>query len=232
VDTYEVGFKSTFGGLVPGRFNIALFSNVLTNMQLEGGYISTTTGPTTAIFNAGKGKSKGLEVETTLQPFDWLMANLSYSLLDTKLVESADFCSEVSAVGTFEGFTCTPIADVGDELPFAPKDAYVANVTWTLPVAEQFGRVDLGATYAYTGDQRVAASSATPYDVIEGFGILNFNLSWTGLFGKPYDLSVFATNVQDKEYFTYFAGTYNTLGFEAGAPGTPRMFGARLRYNF
>ncbi len=36
----------------------------------------------------------------------------------------------------------------------------------------------------------------------------------------------------DEEYVTYTSGTYNLLGFESRMLGTPRMVGARLRYNF
>lgn len=232
VDTYEVGFKLSFGGPVPGRLNVALFDNTLKNMQLQGGYVSTTSGPTTAIFNAGKGTSRGAEVESYFQPFDSLSLSLSYAYLDTLLVKSADFCSRVEEVGFLEGFTCTPIAEAGDELPFAPKNTYIANLNWTLPLPERWGAVELGGTYAYTGPQRVAATSSTPFAVLDGFGLLNLNLNWSGIFGEDYDLSLFATNVLDKEYVVFTTGTYRPLGIESRNVGAPRMLGARLRYNF
>ncbi|MDP9139246.1 MAG: TonB-dependent receptor [Pseudomonadota bacterium] len=232
VDTYEVGFKSSFEGPVPGRFNISLFDNTLTNMQLQGGYVSTTSGPTTAIFNAGEGKSRGLEIESYFQPLDALSISLAYSFLDTKLVKSADFCSRVESVGFIEGFTCTPIAEAGDELPFAPKNTYIANANWTAPLPDHWGKVELGGTYAYTGAQRVAATSSSPYAVLEGFGLLNININWSDIFGEPYDISLFATNVLDKEYVVFTTGTYRPLGIESRNVGAPRMIGARLRYNF
>ncbi len=232
VDTYEVGLKTTFGGLVPGRFNIALFDNTLTDMQLQGGYVSTTSGPTTAIFNAGEGKSRGLEIESFFQPFDALTLGLSYSYLDTKLVKSADFCSRVESVGFIEGFTCTPIAEAGDELPFAPNHTYIANLGWTLPLPDSWGRVELGGTYAYTGEQRVAATSSSPFAVLDGFGLLNLSLGWTDIFGETYDLNIFATNVLDEDYVVFTTGTFRPLGIESRNVGAPRMIGARLRYNF
>jgi len=232
VDTYEIGLKSTFEWPVPGRFNIALFDNTLTNMQLQGGYISTTSGPTTAIFNAGEGKSRGFEIESFFQPFELMTASFSYSWLDTKLVESADFCSRVNEVGFLEGFSCTPIADAGDELPFAPKSSWVASLNFILPVAEQYGRMTFGVTYAYTGEQRVAATTSTPYAVLDDFSVLNLNMGWTGLLGTSCDLSAFATNVTDEEFVVFTTGTYRPLGIESRNLGQPRMIGARLRYNF
>ncbi|HSW14100.1 MAG TPA: TonB-dependent receptor [Solimonas sp.] len=232
VDTYEIGLKTTFGGPIPGRFNIALFDNTLTDMQLQGGYVSTTSGPTTAIFNAGEGTSRGLEIESFFQPFETLSLSLSYSFLDTKLVKSADFCSRVEEVGFIEGFTCTPIADAGDELPFAPEHTYIANLNWTLPIPEHWGQVEAGGTYAYTGAQRVAATNSSPFAVLEGFGLLNLNLGWSGIAGSTYDFNLFATNVLDKEYVVFTTGTYKPLGIESRNVGAPRFVGARLRYNF
>ncbi|NGY06252.1 TonB-dependent receptor [Solimonas terrae] len=232
VNTYEVGFKGGFDWPIRGTFDTAVFYNELTDMQLQGGYISRSGGPTTAIFNAGKAWSRGFEIESSLQPFDLLTINLSYSLLDTKLVKSADFCGRVQQVGLIEGLSCTPIADVGDDLPFAPKSSYVANLTWALPVPTGFGGLSFGVTYAYTGKQRVAASSSSPYAVLDDFGVLNLNLDWTGLLATSCDFSLFMTNVTDEQYVTYTSGTYRTLGFESRAVGLPRMMGARLRYNF
>ncbi|AXQ30052.1 TonB-dependent receptor [Solimonas sp. K1W22B-7] len=232
VDTYEVGLKSTFEWPFPGRFNVALFDNTLTNMQLQGGYVSTTSGPTTAIFNAGKGTSRGLEIESFFQPFTLLTASLSYSYLETELVESADFCSRVEQVGFIEGFTCTPIADAGDELPFAPKSSYVANLNFIIPVTEQYGQMIFGVTYAYTGEQRVGATTSSPYAVLDDFAVLNLNLGWTGVLGTTCDLAAFATNVTDEEYVVFTTGTYRPLGIESRTQGQPRMIGARLRYNF
>lgn len=232
INSYELGLKTTFEWLIPGRINVAAFRNDLTNMQLQGGYISTTSGPTTAIFNAGKAKSQGIEVESSFQPFEFLTASLSYSYLDTLLIKSADFCGRVAAVGLLEGISCTPIADAGGELPFAPKSSYVINLNWALPIPEEFGQVSFGTTYAYTGKQRAAAKSATPFGMLEGFGILNLNMSWTDIFSKSFDLNIVANNALNKDYVTFTSGTYRPLGIESRSVGLPRMISARLKYSF
>ena len=232
VDTYEIGFKSTLDWPVPGRFNVAFFDNTLTDMQLQGGYISRTSGPTTAIFNAGKATSRGVEVEAFFRPFQFMTTSLSYSHLDTELVRSSDFCGRVQDVGFIEGFSCTPIADVGDELPYAPDHSYVASANFFLPLPLSVGMMNFGITYAYTGEQRVGASSQSPNAVLDDFGLLNMNLAWTGMFTKPLDLIVFATNITDEQYVTYVSSTYRTLGIDSRAVGLPRTIGARLRYSF
>lgn len=231
VDTYEIGAKTTFGGPIPGRFNVAAFYNDFRDMQLQTGYVSFA--PTTAIFNAGKARIAGAEVEAFFQLLDDLTASVSYSFLNTKLLEQEDHKADVIAAGgTVAGLTYTPIADVGDELPFAPDHTVVTSLTYTLPLSPEYGNVDLGATWVYTGKRRTAATSATPYDMLAPFELLNLNLTWTGVFGSPVDLAVFGTNVLDEKYVTYSSGTYTAVGFDARMVGTPRMVGARLRYNF
>jgi len=233
VDTYEIGAKTSFESFVSGRFNVALFYNDLTDMQLQTGYISPTAGTTTAIFNAGKARIAGAEVEAFLQLTENLSGNLSYAFLDTELLKQDDNCAKVEAAGgPLAGATCTPIAEVGDELPFAAENSYVASLNYRLPLSEQIGAISLGATYVYTGERRAAASSTTPFDVLEPFSLLNLNANWMNLFGSSLNLSMFATNLLDEEYATYTAGTYNVLGFEVRQVGLPRMIGVRLKYNF
>lgn len=233
VDTYEIGAKTQFGGWFPGVFNIAFFDNDFTDMQLQAGYVSPTAGPTTAIFNAGRSEIKGFEAELNLQLMDGLLASVSYSQLDTELISQEDHQSEVeAAAGPFAGFSYTPIAEVGDELPFAPEKSYVASLVYQLPLPESLGPIDFAVTYVYTSEQRATGRSASPFDMIEEYSLWNYNLNWSGILGTALDLSLFVTNARDEEYVTYLSGTYNALGFDSRMVGLPKMYGARLKYRF
>ncbi len=234
VDTFEIGAKTEFGGPIPGRFNIAVFDNDFTDMQLQTGYISTNSAQTVAIFNAGSSEIKGVEADLYLQITQSLSATLSYSYLDTELIEQDDDNTDKisEAADGMAGFTATPIADEGDELPFAPDQSIVASLNYGLPIPPRLGMVDLGVTYVYTGEQRAAASSTGPFGMLDAYELYNFNLSWMNILGAPLDLSMFLTNAFDQEYETYTSGTYYTLGFESRMSGLPKMYGARLRYSF
>lgn len=233
VDTYEIGAKTSFGGPLPGRFNIAIFDNDFTDMQLQTGYVSPSSGATTSIFNAGKAMIRGFEAEALLQLTQNLSANLSFSYLDTELLEQENNQARIEAAsGPIAGATYAPIADTGDSLPFASDYAYVLSLNYQLPVSADFGDINLGLTYVYTGEQRAAATSASPFAVLEDYSLINLNLNWKGMFGEPIDLAVFATNVAEEEYLTFIAGSYNTIGFETRQMGLPRMLGARIKYNF
>ncbi|MGH8517947.1 MAG: TonB-dependent receptor domain-containing protein, partial [Panacagrimonas sp.] len=151
----------------------------------------------------------------------------------TKLLEQEDQTARVQeAGGPIAGFSVTPIADVGDQLPYAPVKSFVTMLNWTLPVPSNWGEMFVGATYSYIGKQRSAATSSGPYGMLDAFELVNLNAGWTGIFGSAMDLTVFATNVLEEEYTTYTSGTYNLLGYESRAVGTPRLIGARLKYNF
>jgi len=233
VDTYELGLKTLFGGPIPGRLNLAIFYNDFTNQQLQLGYVSPTSGTTTTIVNAGKSRISGIEGDVFFQLHERLTLALSFSVLDTELLEQEDQTGRVGdAGGPIASFSVTPIADVGDELPYAPKQTYVAGLQWRLPVSEGLGDIDLGASYSYIGEQRSAATSSGPYGMLDAFSLLNMNMTWSRILQSPVDLVMFGTNVLDEEYTTYTSGTYNLLGFESRSVGLPRMFGARLRYNF
>jgi iron complex outermembrane receptor protein len=233
VDTYELGFKSQFGGFIPGRFNVAVFYNDFTNQQLQLGYISATSTQTTTIVNAGKSRIAGVEADLYLQLLDSLSLAFAMSVLDTELLEQEDLTGRVGdAGGGIAGASVTPIADVGDELPYAPKQTFVTSLNWDLPVPSDWGQIFAGATYSYIGEQRSAATSSGPFGMLDAFELLNLNLGWVGIFGSPLDFTAFATNVLDEEYTTYTSGTYNLLAYESRAVGTPRLIGARLKYNF
>ena len=233
VDTFEIGAKTSFDGPIPGRLNVAAFYNDFTDIQLQAGYVSPTSGTTTAIFNAGQATIAGVEAEAFFQLSQDLTASLSYSHLDTKLKEQEDRRAQVlQAGGAFAGLTYQPIADAGDSLPFAADHTVVTSLVYHLPLDERLGLIEIGATYVYTGERRAAASSATPFDVMDDFSLLNLNLNWIGILETPVDLAMFATNVLDEKYVTYVAGTYSIVGFESRQVGLPRAIGARLKYNF
>lgn len=50
--------------------------------------------------------------------------------------------------------------------------------------------------------------------------------------GSPVDVSLFVTNLLNEKYRSYVVGQYSGTGIELDRVGVPRMYGARLRYNF
>jgi iron complex outermembrane recepter protein len=50
--------------------------------------------------------------------------------------------------------------------------------------------------------------------------------------GSAFDAALFVTNATDEEITTYVPGFWNGLGAEMRVVGEPRMWGARIKYNF
>jgi len=235
VDAYELGAKTSFDGPVPGTFNVALFYNELEDQQIQYGYLAPGVTPTTVIANTGSSEIQGVEIESSFLLLEDLTLNISYTYLDTELKEAASVAPNDPRVQ----ITATSLP--GNDLTFSPNHSLMANLNYILPLPAEIGEVSAGVTYSYTDEQYSTAPEYTnntgrlagsPFGLLPDYDVLNLNLNWMGILGSSFDASLFMTNALDEEYTTYVAGLYNSMGFESRMVGTPRMWGARLRYSF
>jgi iron complex outermembrane receptor protein len=61
--------------------------------------------------------------------------------------------------------------------------------------------------------------------------LLNLSASWTKVYGKPFDLQLYASNVTNIEYLTQASPSWMPgLGYTTQVFGEPRMYGVRLNY--
>ena len=117
------------------------------------------------------------------------------------------------------------------QAPAAIDDGFSAR--YLLPVSADLGDAALGASYVYYSDQLAVSETASPnYYEIDSYELVNFNLNWDRIAGSAFDASLFVTNAFDEEYSVYRSGLWEAGGFETSMTGLPRMFGARVRYNF
>jgi iron complex outermembrane recepter protein len=250
VDNYELGLKSAFHGAVRGTFNVDVFYNNFTNQQLQFGFdarVNPVTGasapvsPTTAIINAGKSRIYGSEVEASLVPFPSIPAlqglsfDLNYTYLNATIrsiaaVQTADPNYQVQ----------TSLITPGSPLALSPKNKVSLTGNYILPLPPSIGRITFGANIIHTDEQLTSYAYQDPatlaafggnLGLIPSTNLLNLNLNWDSIFGSPIDLSVFGTNVTQKNYYNYVPGLASS-GSEYAVLGVPRMYGARLRYRF
>lgn len=226
VDTFEVGYKTAFDGLLRGTFNFAAFYNDFKDQQILVGFgaSNNSVSPNVSPVNAGSSRMYGVEMDSSVVLFEGLTLDLNYAYLNTKL-EQLD---EIVPQGIYDLVTYP--STEGSELTYSPKHKGSVTTTWRLPVAAELGRLTAGLTYAYTSEQLVSKSSA--FGEIGSYELLNFNFNWIGVANGPLDAGLFVTNLLDKEYINAITGTWANGGFEAGYAAPPRMFGARLRFNF
>ncbi|MCJ2187813.1 TonB-dependent receptor [Novosphingobium beihaiensis] len=238
VDSYEIGFKSSFHGAVPGTFNMAAFYNDFSNQQLQVGFNArdgSGQASTAAPVNADKSEIYGFEAEASITPFEGLMLAGSYTYLHTEIKKIPDF----SAFNDPNFILAAPF-DVGDPEVLSPKHKFTVSAKYTLPLDESIGRISFGVDYTYRSkmlvnyiDRENPNPAIAAFSTLPSLGLLNLNFGWNSIGGSPVDLSLFATNVTKEKYYTYAAGLGSPeVGFETASVGEPRMYGLRLKVHF
>ncbi len=224
VDSYEIGTKTSFFGRFPGTFNVAAFYNDLQDQQIQFGYFKFSGVGTTAIVNAGGSTVWGMEADGNVYLTESVLFSGSYTYLNTQVDElifpNIPSPQQVS----------TTTAE-GEPLPYSPENKLAATLSYLLPVDPKWGDLRASVTYAYIDEMQAVAEEASIYATLPDYTLVTLNFDWSGIGGKPIDMSIFATNVTDEEYITSISGTYGN-GVETGQVGVPRMYGVRLRYNF
>jgi len=236
---YEVGQKSDFSiGKVPARFNTSLYFTDYTDMQRGGIDRGAGFNLGSAIFTAGSASILGLEMDGMIEPYDGLRFSLNYAYTDAKyddykikvngLTPQLDCSGAWIPQGGYVNLKCAPFQ-------YTPKHQISLTTSYDLPVPKDVGAVNASVTYAWTDDQYSSSYSlpdAEPGAWIDSFGLLNASLSWWSIYGSNFDVSLYGTNLTDKEYRISNSNVWNLNYFKASIYGEPRIFGARLAYKF
>jgi outer membrane receptor protein involved in Fe transport len=105
----------------------------------------------------------------------------------------------------------------------------LATYTPSLSANSNFGSQN--SSFAIV-DRTATNPAIAPLSYLPSLDLLNLNLNWNSIAGSPVDVSLFAVNVTNKQYYTYVAGLYASTNFETAALGQPRFYGARVRYKW
>ena len=236
VDSYETGEKFSFHGPVSGTFNLSAFYNNFQDQQIQIGYNAkpgTGLGPFAAPYNVGKSRIWGVEAESSLRLFAGLRLDVAYTYLNAQIRQVTLPVLPASSPYYLSGSEAP-----GDPLPLSPKNKVAVSPQYTLPLPDRIGSVTFGATYTHTDRQitnyidRDLPQPFTPYSYAPSTDLINLNLSWISIMGKPIDLTAFATNVTDKQYYAFIPGLAQGTQFETAAVGPPRMVGVRFKIRY
>jgi iron complex outermembrane receptor protein len=178
--------------------------------------------------NAGSSTIWGGELEAQVLLTENLSLMASYAYLNTE-VDELKFPELDPSVG--DQSTVVITSAEGEPLSFAPENQLVLSASYLLPLDPALGSMTASVTWSYSDDQQAVAKEVSPYYKLDSYDVLNLNFNWVGVLNSPVDLSLFATNVTDEEYITYLSGQWNQ-GYESVQVSQPRMYGARLKYNF
>ncbi len=218
--SYEIGLKTT---LLDRRLrlNLSAFYYDYTDLQvLSVNRQAGSAVPTLGLDNAADATIKGIEVEATAVPADWLDLGLNLGLLDAKY---KNYLS-----GAIDPVTGDPRDFSGNRMPGAPKftASTFAQVTIPLGEFETRWRVE----YNYTGKKYYNNAEDELISSGEGYGLLNLRVA----FANPeqgWELAAWAKNVTGKAYIVDATDT-SGFGFVPRYYGERATYGAELSFRF
>jgi iron complex outermembrane receptor protein len=231
---FEVGAKTDWHlGQVKGRTNIALFHDRLSNAQRNVNFLFFGVIQSQVV-NAATAHIQGVELENTVQLTPNLQATVNWSYTDAKYVNAlapADFAAACTVTPTTANIGFCPSNMIGN----APKNQIIGNIDYTLPLADDVGRVSLGMNVDYRSAAALGDySTIDPSMIIPGYARFDFYTSWKHVLGSRVDVSGFVTNAFDDRSPQSAIPLLHTgqLGTAAYTYNYPRMFGFRVRYSF
>jgi iron complex outermembrane receptor protein len=210
--SYEIGIKSTlFDRRL--RLNVSAFYYDYTDLQvLSVNRQAGSTVPTLGLDNAADAEIKGIELEATALPTDWLDLGLNLGILDAKY---KNYLS-----GAIDPETGEPRDFSGNRLPGAPKFTLSTFAQVTIPVGEFETR--WRAEYNYTGKKYYNNAQSDLISSGDGYGLLNLRATLADP-AKGWELAAWAKNVTGK---AYIVDATDTSGFGF----VPRYYGERATY--
>ena len=255
--SYELGFKSRFFDNRV-QLNVTGFITDYNNFQAQsavviGGALQNVLN------NVGKLKTKGVEVEFSAKPSDWLRLDASAAYTDAKMTSfpgAQGFANQTGQVwnGTTSALVgnCTTAAAAtalaprttcsfqdrsGAQLPNSPKFKFNLGATGEIPLGDD-NKAIITLNYQHQSDVNFDLLG-NPLLTQQAYGIFNAGIG--AEFG-PFRATVFVNNLFDKHYAGGLADNFGTLGGNATNPAnvvyqvlprdSERFFGIKLQYKF
>ncbi len=212
INHFELGAKASFldGAL---SLNAAAFSTRYRDYQVQI-YDNSSVVSLRVLSNAGEARTRGLELDATLNASSSTVVNLSGAYIDAEFVKYTGapcYPTQTEAQG------CTVDANgstqdlSGRPMPDSPKLKLTLDVDQALPEDLLPWSVRLNANYAYRTSANFQADN-NPYTVQKGFGILNLGATFTSPSGR-HTVSTFVNNVANRFYLVnaedFFSGLWN-----------------------
>lgn len=257
--SYELGFKSRF---LDNRvqLNVTGFITDYNNFQAQSAItIGTPPAVQLVLNNVGKLKTKGVEVEFSAKPSDWLRLDASAAYTDAKMTSflgAQGYSGQTGSVwnGTASVLTapCTTAAAAtaanplttcgfqdrsGATLPNSPKFKFNLGAVADIPLSDG-NKAIITLNYQHQSDVNFDLLG-NPLLTQKAYGIFNAGIG--GEFG-PFRATVFVNNLFDTHYASFLTDGFGTLGgsatnlthviYQVQPRDSSRFFGIKLQYNF
>ena len=200
---YELGVKSQ---LFDNRLqvNATIFFTQFDDLQF---LAQSSTGVGTFVSNAAEGESKGLDLNFSAAPWEFLMLSGGLQYLDAEYTDGA-------------------LDDAGLDVPYAPDWSGNLAATVFLPLAG--GVTYLRGDYSYM-DDHFTNPTYQASKVEQDRTLVNVRLGWRN---DNWDGAVWVKNATDEDYSVLSAEPLTYSGTEAEFLAEPRTWGVTLRYTF
>ena len=240
--SYELGLKSRFFDNRV-QLNVTGFTTDYNNFQAQSAVI-IGGALQNVLNNVGKLKTKGVEVEFSAKPSDWLRLDASAAYTDAKMTSflgaqgyagqpgTAANCTTVAASGL-----CSFQNRSGASLPNSPKFKFNLGATGEIPFGDD-NKAIITLNYQHQSDVNFDLLG-NPLLTQKAYGIFNAGIG--AEFG-PFRATVFVNNLFDTHYAGGLADGFGTLGGSATNPAhviyqvlprdSSRFFGIKLQYKF
>lgn len=244
---YEAGFKSDFKlAGVPVHLNVNGFYLDYKNIQRAApDYNPATNGVGAVTLSSASAVIKGVEMEATIRPLPMFELGVNYSHLSSHY-KSFTFDSTSGVYDCTATSVMSPKVTAGADMSCRPLQYLSPNILsvngrLTIPTPERFGDLALAISYNFTDVQNTAPLAVErfrdgtlfePGVRLPSFGLVNASLNWRNALGTKLDLTLFGTNLTNKEYAISNTGNYQAVGAQSMIYGEPRMYGLRVRYSF
>ena len=225
VDAWELGLKSQFWDRKVTVNAAAYWTNVKNYQAAVTEQIGTTSSSIRYISNIPGVRSRGFELDFAFSPTPWIR------LTGSAAYNKATYRNYTNAQVAPENRNVTQVQDLsGVQLANAPRFIYSLAADVSQPVRlitpddELYTRID----WIHRSSNDTSGSNSI-HTRIPGYGLANFRVGLRIDDGR-FDLSAWATNLFDKQYFEALSAS--NQGLITGALGTPRTFGGTLRVRF
>lgn len=223
---FEVGakFAGSLGGMRT-RLNVAVYDQIIKNVQ-RAVYFDDGGGQTALTGNVAKGEVKGVEIDGSINPADWL------ELGGQGAYTHARYTDPIATIGsqTFlfgkpadtPEWTGSAYAKLKGDLP-----GDLGRMTYTVDVYSQSGQF-----FSNLNNPAAPPTQFFPISKLPGYTLLNMRLSWDEIAGSDVSASLWVKNLTKKEYFTGAMPMYLLLGVNGAMIGDPRTFGGEISVKF
>ncbi|MDB5706771.1 MAG: TonB-dependent receptor [Sphingomonas bacterium] len=226
VDNYEIGVKSQLFERALTLNAAAFWTDVANYQTAITQQIVGTTNFRNYITNIPLARSRGIEADAVWAVTSRVSLNLSGAYTDAYYVDYKQGPTPVEALNPTPaqpgGFASTDLS--GKPLAGVPKWAFTAGGDFTQPLGgstELYGHAD----YSWRSSFYTAVSDSR-YSLVPSYGVGNARIG-VRLDDGRYDLSVWAKNLFDKDYFQTL--TIAATGLITANLGDPRTVGATFR---